>query len=129
MTSSSYAYFRLDRFRVTMCTKAIFELGVPAAPDRAESAGDAVCDAAPPSSRMRMTAPTKAASAASAHICDGDDAYLASPLRSTPDEGLDLLAFERSIVGSRACRRGRTRRGGNGHASQRFTNELVLLVH
>src|SRR5262249_25206314 len=45
------------------------------------------------------------------------------------DEGLDLVAFERLAAGSRALRRGQTRRGGDGHASHRFTNELVLLVH
>jgi hypothetical protein len=45
------------------------------------------------------------------------------------DKGFDLFALERLAVGSRACRRGRTRRIGDGHASQRFTNELVLLVH
>ena len=110
---------------------AIFELGVAAAaPDGAESAGDVVCDAAPRSRRMRTTAPTTAANAASAVPAMATTLLSPRLFEQRLDEGLDLLAVERLALGSRAGRRGpRTRWGGNGHASQRFTNKLVLLVH
>ena len=45
------------------------------------------------------------------------------------DEGLDLLAVERLAVASLGRLRGRTRRGGNGHACLHSNIELVLLVH
>ena len=76
-----------------------------------------------------MTAPTQVASAATAQYLRASARFSSRFFDERLDEGFDLVAVERFAVGSRARLRGRTRRGGNGHASQRFTNKLVLLVH
>jgi hypothetical protein len=46
--------------------KAIFDLGVPAAPDRAAGAGDVLCDCAMRSKTRKTAIPTSATSATDA---------------------------------------------------------------
>ena len=107
-------------------------LGVAAAAtrlDRAASALDVGCDAAPPSRRMRMTAPTK--NERRERPVSAMATALLSPrlLDQRLDEGLDLLTLERPAVRNLGRLRGRARRGGNGHACLHSNIELVLLVH
>ena len=111
--------------------KAIFDSPVAAGRlDRAESAGDAVWDcrttveededghADEGSERHERPVPAMATTLLLPRLFD-----------QRLDEGLDLLAIERRAVASLRRVRGRTRRGGNGHACLQSNIELVLLVH
>ena len=92
--------------------KAIFDVPACAAGFiRAESAGEAVCDAAPPSRRMRTTTPTKVTSAATAQYvrCRRRVSRLASSISASTRASISSRS---SGLLSGAVRAGEGGRGG-----------------